>query len=254
MFSATFLPNRCDRLHLLSWGEVPVVGHTNELHCVPCGEHCFVFEGLPCGAFATLMTILPPPNKRRGTTAPTRQLAPRHVQPVTTAQRAKAPTPFVLLVRTAHRALEQQRVAAQATTTRASLQLQHPTVVRAPKAGPARTVTSTVRVAISLRLFFFCAHHSFACWFCLGVHASDLTCVECSSTLDFISLGLLLIEGSYPEELRESGTLAERTTSQWTTYYRVNSIIRTADTNGDEYLSTVRFVMFLSRKARICVE
>ena len=59
---------------------------------------------------------------------------------------------------------------------------------------------------------------------------------------DFVSLGLLLIEASYPVELRESGSLAERTTSQWTTYYRVNSILRTADTNGDEYLSTVRLL------------
>ena len=60
---------------------------------------------------------------------------------------------------------------------------------------------------------------------------------ECASTLDFASLGLLLIEASYPEELRQSGTLAERTVSQWTTYYRVNSILRTADANGDGLLS-----------------
>ena len=60
---------------------------------------------------------------------------------------------------------------------------------------------------------------------------------ECPSTLEFVSLGLLLIEASYPEELRESGNEEERTASQWTTHYRVNSILRTADSNGDDFLS-----------------
>ena len=70
---------------------------------------------------------------------------------------------------------------------------------------------------------------------------------ECSSTLDFVSLGMLLIEASYPEELRESGSLEERTLSQWTTFYRVNSILRMADTNGDDYLSVVEALSALDQ-------
>jgi len=52
-----------------------------------------------------------------------------------------------------------------------------------------------------------------------------------------MSLGLLLIESSYPEELREKGGLADRKLSYWSTVFRVNSILRLADANGDGNLS-----------------
>jgi len=72
----------------------------------------------------------------------------------------------------------------------------------------------------------------------------DCTCAEnwtgpncdlavCDQTLPFLSLGLLLLEASYPEELREKGGLNERKLSHWSTYFQVNSILRTADANGD---------------------
>jgi hypothetical protein len=68
---------------------------------------------------------------------------------------------------------------------------------------------------------------------------------ECPPVLDFISLGLLLIEASYPEELRETGSMDERALSQWTTAFYINSILRTADANGDDELSRAEALLAL---------
>ena len=61
---------------------------------------------------------------------------------------------------------------------------------------------------------------------------------KCAETLPLVSLGLLLLEASYPEELRESARSEdERQAVVVSTASRIEAIFRTADKNGDDILS-----------------
>lgn len=71
-----------------------------------------------------------------------------------------------------------------------------------------------------------------ACVCADGWTGTNCDVFECPKTLPFISLSLLLIEASYPEELRERGSRLSREQTQWTTAYRVNTILRMADADG----------------------
>ena len=60
----------------------------------------------------------------------------------------------------------------------------------------------------------------------------------CGDTLHVVSLGLLLLEASYPDELREStAPMEERQKAVVSTRTRVEGIFRAADTSGDNRLS-----------------
>ena len=60
------------------------------------------------------------------------------------------------------------------------------------------------------------------------------------------SLGHLLLEASYPEELRLGGSMATRSETIVSTRSKVEAIFRTADTNGDDHLSPSEALAALS--------
>ena len=71
-----------------------------------------------------------------------------------------------------------------------------------------------------------------------GWTADDCSIPECPSTLALVSLGLLLVEASFPEELRKSHLNAtDRAENKISTGARIEAILRTADLNGDDALS-----------------
>ena len=70
-----------------------------------------------------------------------------------------------------------------------------------------------------------------------GFSGADCDIVECETSLPFISLGLIFIEASYPEALREIGDKSTRLQSVWSTYFYVKTILLSADVNGDDRLS-----------------
>lgn len=70
-----------------------------------------------------------------------------------------------------------------------------------------------------------------------GYGGQNCDTARCDETLSVVSLGLLLLEASYPEELREKGDRSDREQSTVTTARKVEAIFRTADIDGDDYLT-----------------
>lgn len=61
---------------------------------------------------------------------------------------------------------------------------------------------------------------------------------RCPETLPLVSLGLLLLEASIPEELRESSLpVSERLAGRAQTKSRIEAVFRSADRDGDDFLS-----------------
>ena len=69
-----------------------------------------------------------------------------------------------------------------------------------------------------------------------GYTGSDCDQQDCDETLSMVSLGLVLVEGTYPEESWVKGDRAARDLGRVTMARKIEAILRTADTDGDDFL------------------